>query len=135
MDHFYLFLSSKDSNNFYPTNKASDFLVELPHIIYLEGKWEVALTEIDVNGGLNEPLYLCTNVCVESHIRDTGLQLLRVVVDEDYTAYQVPYYMRVSVQNLHHIRIHLRDKDLQEINSKIGELSCVLHFKQISKHD
>jgi hypothetical protein len=131
MDQFYLFLSSGDSKNLHPANNASDFTVQLPRIISLEGQWECGLTEIDVNGGLPEPLYLCTDACIESYVKNTSLPLLRVVVAEDYTVYQVPYYMRVSGDNLHSIRIYLKNQDLQEIKSSPGEIWCVLHFRRV----
>lgn len=39
-------LLSNSSMDYYPENKTSSFTVQLPRYMYLEGNWEVALTEI-----------------------------------------------------------------------------------------
>ena len=133
MDQFYLFLSSRDSKNLHPTNRASDFTVQLPRIISLEGQWECGLTEVDVNGALKEPLYLCTNVCGESYVRDTSLPLLRVIAQKK-KVYENPFYMRLTGNSLHHIRIYLKKGDLTEA-SVSGGTKCTLHFRRIRHHD
>lgn len=43
---FYMTLLSNSSMNYYPENKTTSFTVQLPRYMYMDGNWEVALTEI-----------------------------------------------------------------------------------------
>lgn len=46
MKNFYMTLLSNSSMDYYPENRTSSFTVQLPRYMYLDGHWEVALTEI-----------------------------------------------------------------------------------------
>lgn len=46
MKNFYMTLLSNSSMDYYPENRTSSFTVQLPRYMYLDGLWEVALTEI-----------------------------------------------------------------------------------------
>jgi hypothetical protein len=46
MTDFFLTLASNSSMSYYPDNKTSNFTVQLPKTITLEGKWNVALAEV-----------------------------------------------------------------------------------------
>lgn len=43
---FYMTLLSNSSMTYYPENRTTSFTVQLPRYMYLDGDWEVALTEI-----------------------------------------------------------------------------------------
>jgi len=45
-DQFYMILPSNSSMRYFPENKTTCFITELPQSIDLHGRWEVALTEI-----------------------------------------------------------------------------------------
>lgn len=46
MKNFYMTLLSNSSMEYFPDNRTSSFTVQLPRYMYLDGDWEVALTEI-----------------------------------------------------------------------------------------
>ena len=46
MDEFYLFLNSGDSLTTHVNNNAGDFVIDLPWIFKLQGRWECALVEL-----------------------------------------------------------------------------------------
>jgi len=45
-DQFLLVLPSNSSMRYFPNNKTSSFITELPQSLHLHGEWEVALSEI-----------------------------------------------------------------------------------------
>ena len=45
-NHFFIYLSCKDSIDTNPANSSYKFNVQLPEIIRIKGIWEVALTEL-----------------------------------------------------------------------------------------
>ena len=56
-DSIYFFLSSIDSLNFHPNNKAYNFTVEVPERINLIGDWEVGICDFHASSVANETLY------------------------------------------------------------------------------
>ena len=48
-DSIYFFLSSIDSLNFHPNNKAYNFTVEVPERTNLIGDWEVGICDFHVS--------------------------------------------------------------------------------------
>ena len=61
---FYLYLSSVDSVDYFPSNTLDNFIVKLPELYKLPGHWEVALTEIHLPAreGRNEALLVLTGL-------------------------------------------------------------------------
>ena len=49
-----LYLSSDDSHNVFPNNKAWDFKVRLPKILQLEGEWMCATLQVALTTGNKE---------------------------------------------------------------------------------
>jgi hypothetical protein len=56
MSHFYITLPCDASLDIHPSNTSSKFVTELPHVIDLQGEWEVALSEIIIPGIWNNVL-------------------------------------------------------------------------------
>jgi hypothetical protein len=56
MTHFYITLLCDASLDVHPSNTSSKFITELPHVIDLDGEWEVALSEIIIPGIWNNVL-------------------------------------------------------------------------------
>ena len=73
-EQHFLYLSSDDSHNVFPNNKALDFKVRLPNILQLEGEWMCAVLQVALTTGnkekrLEKHLYLCSGMCIESFVR------------------------------------------------------------------
>ncbi len=86
MTGLYMYLSSKDSGNLFPTNRLDDFIVEFDHEIKvpclgnrLAQKVSVALTEISIvpegslrtRMGLAESCLVLCDICNLSYIKGT----------------------------------------------------------------
>ena len=57
-DSIYFFLSSIDSLNFHPNNKAYNFTVEVPERANLIGDWEVGICDFHATTVTNETLFV-----------------------------------------------------------------------------
>jgi hypothetical protein len=58
----YLFLDSRDSLNFHPANTLDDFIITLPKICILNGSWECALLEMNMQFSTDQSesrMYVC----------------------------------------------------------------------------
>jgi hypothetical protein len=77
-NNYYLYLTSEDSTDIPPENSPSDFTVELPRSLSLDGDWECCLKELCAPPG-SEVLYVCSDLCLESFACDTSYPVLRVV--------------------------------------------------------
>ena len=56
-DSVYFFLSSIDSLNFHPNNKAYNFTVEVPERTSLSGEWEVGICDFYASTVTNEFIF------------------------------------------------------------------------------
>lgn len=57
--YLYLYLA----NDRHLGSTATDFTVELPRSLNLEGEWECALLELATKNLKSDVLYVCTDVC------------------------------------------------------------------------
>jgi len=132
MEEHYLFLSSEQSKDLFPSNHPGDFTVELPHVYDLEGHWTCAVKEIQI------PLrtdiaYVCTDICVESYAENTMVPVLRTLQKASgksvmtYFLYESPIHVKVKEKALNRIRIFIRDSQLNPVTfDKITR--CTLQF-------
>ena len=145
---FYLYLSSKDSENIYKSNNYKDFYVEFDHQIVLEQscgfgferQWQVALTELSIDflntdQTLPEGVVVLTELCEPSYINGTQLSILRTIASSAETNASLynTYYVGVVVSSFNRIRIQLKNRDLKELQLEKGwpqnaVLQCTLHF-------
>lgn len=73
MKNFYMTLLSNSSMTYYPQNKSSSFTVQLPRYMFLDGEWEVAMTEIQYP-------YTFLNVPED----DASFELTTILIDEEF---------------------------------------------------
>ena len=78
-DSVYIFLSSIDSSNFHPNNKAYHFTVEIPERTSLSGEWEVGICHFYASTVTNETLYLFSDIVDYSYVRDSMQGILRLL--------------------------------------------------------
>jgi hypothetical protein len=74
LDSLYIYASSNESKDRHPYNQVTDFVVELPVEVDLNGAWEVGLLEayLDMTTSINY-LYLCCDFLPRIDIvRKTG---------------------------------------------------------------
>lgn len=134
----YLFLNSNDSTSFHPSNNPDDFIVTLPKPYVLDGCWECALLEMNIEliNDIDLPrVHLCCDIVEDSYVRNNMLPILRAqeLTPEQnilQMTYVHPYYLNVSKQEIRSIRIFIRNDQLQSVPSKIQRLSCVLCLRE-----
>lgn len=69
----YLFLNSNDSTSFHPSNNPDDFIVTLPKPYVLDGCWECALLEMNIeliNDIALPRVHLCCDIVEDSYVRN-----------------------------------------------------------------
>ena len=127
MKDFYLFLSSEDSKELFPTNAPSDFSVKLPYPIDLRGNWTCALVQCSVPTKPEDVLYLEANF--SNHVT-FGSKLKAVLgkVTGKNAQYSHLAYIPVRLKTLEviHLKVINRRGDS---NISEGETSCILHFR------
>lgn len=153
---FYLFISSLDSKDIYPSNSYGDFWVEFDHIIVLEQscgfgfsqEWRVALTELSLHfktdgqrnddsteQTLPEEVVVLTDLCEPSCIHGTKASILRNIgsTPEVGGSLYNTYYIGVVPTSFNRIRIELRNRQLEPLAKtknwpSDGVMRCTLHF-------
>ena len=130
---YFLFLASRDSKNHHPNNTASDFSVELPKTYNLNGDWEVALKEKEVRVG-EDMFYVLSDIFQESYVAETLAPVLRSVRREKKSkalfTFTDPYYIQVRTDQLSRIRIFIRGRNLQPLETDTTVLYCTLHLRK-----
>ena len=138
-----MYLSSDDSHNVFRNNKAWDFKVRLPKILQLEGEWMCAILQVALTTGnkekqsLEKHLYLCSDMCIESFVRDTQLPVMNEIVvnttlpTRQHKVFDTPRYVHLSRVMLDEIRVYLKDGNLQSASLLQGCLNCTLHLVKV----
>ena len=139
---FYLFLSNRNSQSFYPFNSSVAFSVNLLREYNLVGYWKVAITELsykckcsDISPKPVIPMYIClsTDICETSFIADQNRSILRKIAilgkTEFNKVFSLPYYFDVTKTRFTNINITVLDEFMNP-SVLVGELSFVLHFKR-----
>lgn len=135
-EHF-LFITSEDSKDQHPGNTASDFTIELPRPLNLDGNWACSIREVQFPNNLDTPVaYICADLCQESLTCDTYYPVLRVVPTSPSKSvttltFTTPYYITVKQDKLQRFRIFIRGVQLRPAKFKSGLFSCTLHLKQV----
>lgn len=76
MPERYLFLTSNDSRELFPSNNSTNFTIELPS--FLVGVNSVSLMEFHCETFL-EPVFVFCDVVRSSHVKDSLLPVLRLI--------------------------------------------------------
>ena len=137
----YIYLSSKQSDNFFIGNTSSGFRVKLPKALYLHEKsrWYLAILDIDlpmfnstyttdyitINSSISEPSTVNTALCpILNRVYFKQLSNGNPVI------FDTPRYVKVTVDMLDTIDIYLRDSSNNPPSFREGQVSCTLHLIQ-----
>ncbi len=130
----YLFLSSLDSQLVHPSNKADDFIVELPHPLHLTGIWECALVDMQLSRSQNSSLvfYVCCDLCEDSYVNNTQLPVLRSLSSKakTFTQFSQPQYMRVKRDRVTRLRVFIRSWSDIDLSLAKELVTCTLHLRR-----
>lgn len=142
---FYLYLSSSDNVQIFTENQPHNFHCVLEDGVFLEGKYECALTDIcyyseeRINYTLmSRPIYLLTNFVKNSFTPVGNAPILRRFYLDDFQLVDssrnrsyitIPEYHDVSVTSLSLLRLYIADSGFKPIQLSQGILGVTLHFR------
>ena len=126
-DSIYFFLSSIDSLNFHPNNKAYNFTVEIAERTSLSGDWEVGICDFHASTVINETLYLFSDIV------DYILRLLPQSNSNKYQLFNNVYYLPLKNQSFSRIGIYIKNKNLHFASSLTGVVELTLHLRKKKK--
>ena len=140
-DNFYLYLSSLDSKQLYPSNASNRFIINLPKALKISGLWEVCLTEVIYFQDFTtqkKPQFLLihSDICEESVINGVKLPILQrcfipeinnKFVQEVFTH---THYVKMRKQELDRIEIYITSETGESVSFKKDFLWCTLHLKK-----
>lgn len=140
-DQFYVSLSSDGSQNYFSSNYAGDFTINLPVTLnFNSSDWVCGLCEVEFTPSTDTPktIFILTDICQESIVNSKTLPLLRVIninagKNRGRTlslVYEEIFYMPVKQQNFDQIRIYIKNKEGDFVSFADKPLRCTLHFKR-----
>lgn len=150
-DEFHVHVCNSDSLSYFPSNKGSDFRVNLDEKILLPGQWAAALVGLSVE--TDKPvqldcllLYLCSNLVDFSFVGGKKVQLLRKtclgqgLAKGEKRMYNVEtienycFYKSVIVQEFQTIHISVFAHDLKHLTILDNcNVTASLHFKRLAQ--
>lgn len=139
--HRFLYLSSDDSEIYFPDNKPNHFTVKLPGTLQLPGQWECALTEVVYHTEFKSPrptfLYICSDIVQVSYGCDALLPILRKVSVpgslnmKSILSFPQNFYIPMSQDELQYITIYIKDEILEDPSFEIEPFACSLHLRRV----
>ena len=134
MDEHYLFLSSDQSKDRYPSNEPGDFTVELPRTYHLQGHWICSLKEIQIPVR-SDIVYVCSDICGESYAENTMLPILGALQKPSgksvvtHFLFDNPMRMKIKPTIVNRVRIFIRDSQLKSFEVS-KTVRCTVHLKK-----
>ena len=133
----HLFLSSSDSLHLYPNNNPTSFVCGLPEILYLPGKWKVALSEIYyfISGGFGDTDYICIfcDICQVSYVHNNFQPVLRRLPARRFREQELKhlYYIPVKTSFLKRIRLYILTETGETPSFIRKSFTCTLVLKRV----
>ena len=93
-DQFVIYLGSSDSQNVHPANSNTDFIIDVPTQLLLDGEWEMALLEIN-----RKNVYVYCDWCMEVSCTDIFFRSDQNSVFLQEMAETVRWYARLHTQH------------------------------------
>jgi len=139
MNELYVYASSSDCKELYPTNKVNNFRVNLGENIVTDEGWYVGLVSVKtpcINvKGRSEYISICSPMVIPSMEGGTKVPILgKVLVSgkEDLHQFQHVAYVPVRSRDLSTIQIYMKREGDRETPAFKTDTSveCTLHFKR-----
>jgi hypothetical protein len=129
-----MFLSSDDSKEHFSQNSAGSFSVHLPERLFLKGKWDVALCELDYQGKVSaDSVYICSGICESSVVGDIKLPVLRRISlkgKKKHYEFSHLFFIPVIHQEIPTINVFIRGEHGENMSVESGTVKCTLVFKR-----
>lgn len=137
-DRLTLFLSSSDCSDTHPSNRSSDFTVDLSKPLTLEGDWEIAVLELGMGGpGTgNVNTTVCCSLCEESPVYGGARQILRQVVFRKNkmtsVVYSYPCFVPVKKEpSIQRVRVYINNVAGGRASLGSKHSSCTLQLRRL----
>lgn len=134
IDQYYLIISSNEFDHAYPLNNNTNFSLDLPSTLVLNGRWEVAVTELWLkNTVVRTQMNLCADFCSESLVNGKFIPLLRRVEMRkgyNHITYLNPYYFTISRSELKHLNLFINPRINDDSTFLRGELTLKVHLRK-----
>lgn len=124
-----VYVSSSDSKHIYPTNKATNFRVQLPQ--HIEGSWMCGVAYCLLPFRPDTPVFITCDF-IESTILGGQFQPVLCVVTSKSKEYQHIDYVRVKSKQLNSLCVKLVDREGKVVNDIDGETLVVFDFQPSS---
>lgn len=134
-----MYIYAESGKGLYTECEPSDFRIDLGKTIELEGKWEIALLDIDLPTLQRENttmfLTLYSNVCTESIENGIERPILYRVFKSDFRqgkalTIATPRYVPLSQNSIRTIHIYILDHIRQKPSFRPGRTTCTLHLRK-----
>lgn len=131
-------IRSSDSLQFYPSNNANRFIIQLDEEIVLNGLWEIGLVEFSISRSLKpgQDVYIYSDICGNSIVGGSRSRLLRrcfLKRGENNAVFSNPMYISVISKHFHCIELYLTLSDGRPIPFATNTVVTItLHFKKHS---
>lgn len=130
-----LFVSPKDSEKLYPTNSSSDFIVELPQALDLQGTWVCGLIQVFLGKSPSKKLYLYCDLVEASVIQGKLLPVLRILSTKKSEEYLNPLFLPITRNRIERVRFTIKNKsdELAKTVQDLGkeDIILVLELKRV----
>ena len=130
----YLFISSSDSTEMFPSNNGANFRVLIPRHFSIE--WEISLKELFIETdlkGVGKYISICCGQVVKSTYSNDQFGILRAVYlekNKTHFEFKNTYYFKFVQYNIEYLHIYLIDEKGELANDLKCNLKCVLHCKR-----
>lgn len=136
MSHFVI-VNSDQCKEYFPNNTPYKFKSQLKVPLLMKGQWKVGVVEVDISSSLGktEPLYLHSNVCMESVLDGEEKPILRRLTAAsggDWSnIFTTPFYLPVKGNIIYEIELYLTDEE-DNLQTFLNQTSTVtLHFQAL----
>lgn len=135
----YMILDSDKNLEYFPNNVPYNFKSHLMQPLNLEGKWSVALTEIDFNEKIQtSSLYVNCDICESIIVNGVWSNVLRKVncdVKRQFTnSFNWIYYLPVIKPEIGEIEISIKDANGALATFISRDITVTLHFRKIGHY-
>jgi hypothetical protein len=133
-----LYVSNTDSNNIFPDNKVTDFVVDLKKDIFMNHDSTVELIEFRCRAiarQSKEVLYVMSDICERSIVHGKELPLLRFIPYSGIKSHFIEVYNPITLKTIpgcyNRFRIYIKDKNFTDVSVALAEAQITLRFKNV----
>jgi hypothetical protein len=134
----YLWISSEDDRQLYPSQEAGDFRVQLPETVLVIPGTTVAVVDIltpslTSDNTTEGTLYIFSSICQSSYLHGSKKPVL-CCIEEDETDSRLRYptelFVPLAQSSLGEVHIYIRDSEGRQPSFEEGPLECTLEILQ-----